>query len=287
MNFLPLTADRLRFRLAEDPEAVPGWFEARIQDYLTYDPDGSFALEKNGSIIGMVTTVCYQRTGWIGWLYVTPSERGHGLGEMLMRRAIDHILSRRIHTVLLEAVVEAVSLYKRLGCTAQFHTQHYQLSTLPEKVSDETGVSIVPVRTYATTRLAAFDQRFFHEDRARLLDVVRRNFLFSGFVAERSGQIAGYICGTESAAKWQVGPFIVDPYADLDGTVRQALIRALPGQSSKPLHFRCPLVESNQALPLEAEKAQKVDYHTVRMYFGKPHPGEQPGVLSLGCPGKG
>jgi predicted N-acetyltransferase YhbS len=287
MKFLPLTIERLQFRLAEDPEAVTGWFEARMQDYLTYDPKGSFAVEENGRMIGMVTTACYRQTGWIGWLYVTPSEWGHGLGAAIMKRAIDHIQSRGMKTVLLEAVVEAVSLYKRLGFVPQFNTQHYQLSAPAKDSAGEGGVTTVPIEKYPMTKLFAFDRRFFHDDRSRLLNVVMKNPLFKGFVAERDNRTVGYIAGTESKVSRQVGPFIVERDVDGDGAVRRALIREMLYQAAKPLYFRCPLVDPDRAAPLLAEGAQKVDYHTVRMYLGDPYSVEQPGVLSLGCPGKG
>jgi GNAT superfamily N-acetyltransferase len=287
VQFVPLTSELLAFRIREDDEAVPGWFEDRLADYLRMEPAGCFALLESGRPIGMITTVCYQQIAWLGWLYVSKGKRGHGLGEQLMLRAISYAEGRGAKTVVLEAVVEAVPLYRRLGFKDQLRTQHYLLTAAKAPAAPATDIRITDMRSFDRQSLLALDRRFFHEDRKTVYEAALANPRFRGFVAERDDGPVGYLGGTMSAIEIQAGPFVVNPAGDQDNQAAGSLVAAMGSGRGLPLHFRCPLVDPDRANALVELGAEPVPYHTVRMYRGAPYPLEVNGVLSLGCPGKG
>ncbi len=287
MAIVPLTVDMLEFRLREEPGIDPQWFVPHIRDYLAYDADSCFALQDGGETIGMVTAVPYQTIGWLGWLYVAEKDRGRGLGEELMRRATGHLISRSMKSIVLEAVVEAVSLYKRVGFSEQFFTQHYKIHHDRFAPLDFAGVEVEPFRLKDLERLASFDQRFFHQNRRHVLGISAVNQHFEGWVARIGGEIAGYLFATEASHDRQVGPLVVDPAAADSAVLASALVSATFAAGEKPLHLRCPLIHPDRSQPLLTIGAGEVDYHTVRMFLGDLYPLESPGVLCLGCPGRG
>src|SRR5438876_12316402 len=62
---------------------------------LSFSPDGCFAAEVEGRIIGTVTTIRYEdRFAWIGMMLVDSEYRGRGIGTALLTRTIDHLESK-------------------------------------------------------------------------------------------------------------------------------------------------------------------------------------------------
>lgn len=282
-----LTTKMLGFRLAEDKEIEADWFVPHMGDMIRYHPDGCFAICRGREVVGMVTTTPYTKIGWIGWLYVAEKERGRGLGDKLMRAGIEHLQAQGIQTILLEAVVEATSLYKRSGFREQFTTQHYVLSS--QDFAERGNHDVVVLRGGGdhVDRMAAFDRRFFHEDRRHLFEIIVGNRNFEGFVAEIDGRTAGLLFLTKTSKDRQVSPMVVDVATGMGTQIASALFNAAFATSDLPLYFRCPLVVADRSHLIEELEATPVDYHTVRMALGADYPPERDGVLSLGCPGKG
>jgi len=277
----------LDFRLRQEPDIDPPWFVQHIRDYLAYDADGCLAMQDGGETIGMITAVTYQTVGWLGWLYVAENRRGHGLGEELMRRGVGHLISRQMRTIVLEAVVEAVPLYKRVGFSEQFHTQHYLLTKERFQPVEADGIAIEPFQLRDLERLAAWDEAYFRQNRRHILGVTAVNQNFEGWVAKVDGEIGGYLFATEGTEVRQVGPLVYDPNGADPTALVSALVAAAFDAGEKPLRLRCPLIHPDRARPLAEIGAPEMDYHTVRMFLGDLYPLETPGVLSLGCPGRG
>jgi len=287
MYLRPLALEHLGYRTAEERDLDGGWFVAHMADYLAFYPEGCFTLFSENKPVGMVTAVPYQTIGWLGWLYVLESRRGSGLGAALMKAGIEHLLSTGMKTIVLEAVVEAVPLYKRLGFGEQFQTQHYLLSPAAQTFGAAEDVSVLPVDAKSLDMIAPFDLRFFGQDRRRMFEIAIVNSRFEGFAAVRDDRLAGFLFMTEGKVNRQVSPMIVEPSLDSDRTVTRSLLAAAFESSDKPLHFRCPLVYRERSRKLLECGAAKIDYHTVRMFLGDEYALEREGVLSLGCPGKG
>ncbi len=287
MEIRKLTTEMLNFRLGADPEIDPDWFVAHLNDIIRYDPDGCFALCDGEAVVGMITSTTYQNIAWLGWLFVLEKYRLRGLGEKLMRTAMEHAQSRGVATILLEADVKAVTLYRRLGFIEQFHTRHFTLTRGEFECGTSEGVDVTPVGLADLIALSGFDRRFFHEDRQRLFEIVSANPNFRGLVVKCGEQIIGYMFVTEAAENQQVSPLIVDLSHDLWHQAVRVLVRDALKACPKPLYFRLPMLTERYGDILEGLGAKPVYYHTVRMFLGSPYKTEQEGVLSLGCPGKG
>ena len=287
MELRQLTSEMFDFRLAEENLFDPDWFIPHLDDIIRYHPDGCFALFHDQHPAGMITGTPYRNVGWLGWLYVSKKHRLCGLGEKLMQAGIDHLNGLGIGTIIIEAVVGAISLYKRIGFREQFHTQHCQLD--PDRFTPYPHEQIVVHRITGERlrELAAFDRRFVHEDRLKLFEIVIENKNCEGYLAETDGNIGGFLFLTGTSRNRQVSPMVVDPGENRGTAIASALFGAAFDVSDKPLYFRCPLVDMERSRTLVQLGATTVDYHTVRMVLGSDYPLEHEGVLSLGCPGKG
>ncbi len=202
-----------------------------------------------------------------------------------MRKAVEYIESCGIGTYVLEAVVEAVALYKRLGFAEQFVTQHYRIAKADSTNDSETAVT--PISRRDMDDIVALDRRYFHQDRRKLFEIVASNRNFAGFTAREGGRLVGSLFLTETAKDRQVSPLVFDASKENRLRIVRALTSAAFERSEKPLYLRCPMVEPDRNHILTELGAETVDYHTIRMYRGGEYSSEGEGILSLGCPGKG
>lgn len=109
-----------------------GWVEkwgTSIENFrksILHDPNGCFVAEENDKTKGFVTTSSEREFGFIANLIVLQRERRKGIGTALMRQAISYLERKGIDTIKLDAVPEAVSLYRKLGFREDYETFRYQ-----------------------------------------------------------------------------------------------------------------------------------------------------------------
>lgn len=85
--------------------------------YLLIAREGFIVASDRGSVVGYVIAVSQGREGSIQSIAVSPEARGKGVGEMLMRSAIDHLSGRSSRVRLLVAASNgaAINLYRKLS----------------------------------------------------------------------------------------------------------------------------------------------------------------------------
>jgi len=67
-----------------------------------YDPLGCLIAEVEGNRVGHVFSVSYGKLGWIGLLIVKAEYREKGIGKILMKNTMNHLLSREVEIIKLE-----------------------------------------------------------------------------------------------------------------------------------------------------------------------------------------
>jgi GNAT superfamily N-acetyltransferase len=287
MALVPLTADLLEFRLAENPEIERGWLIPHLCDIIEYDPDGCFAWLEDNRPAGMVTTTPYGDIGWLGFLYVSKDLRQKGLGARLTQAGIDHLRARGCRTVVIEAVEKAVPLYRRLGFVEQFTTEFWWIRSPESLPSSSEKVNVSEVGHEQMDDIAAFDRRYFHSDREGVFRIIIRNPHIRAYEARINGGIVGYLFGGVTKKTVQFGPFVVDIDHNHSSEIASSLAAAAREGSGRILNIKCPEVDPRHADLLTQLGAERRHDHTVRMYAGKPYVAESAGVLSVGCLGKG
>jgi [ribosomal protein S18]-alanine N-acetyltransferase len=79
--------------------------------------DGFIVASKDGSVVGYVIATSHGREGWVQSIAVSPDFRGKGIGVMLMRSAVDHLVGKceRIHLLVDADNETAIRLYHKLS----------------------------------------------------------------------------------------------------------------------------------------------------------------------------
>jgi ribosomal protein S18 acetylase RimI-like enzyme len=89
--------------------------EWELKFLLNSFPQGCFTCRTGGLPIAFVTSIKYDKSGWIGNLIVKESLRGEGIGSSLMAKALDALGRAGTETVWLTASADGKPIYERLG----------------------------------------------------------------------------------------------------------------------------------------------------------------------------
>ena len=83
---------------------------------LSTFPQGCFAAHsESGETVGFVTSLCHDRSGWIGNLIVAGEHRGKGIGEALFTTALGALRAAGVVTFWLTASKSGAPLYEKYG----------------------------------------------------------------------------------------------------------------------------------------------------------------------------
>ncbi len=184
---------------------------------LAHDPDGAFIMQCGQESIGMVTATCYLETAWIGHLIVVPQHRYQGLGAALMDHVIQHIKSKNIENILLDADPPGVKLYKRLGFSHVTDSLRYagqvhisSLDNRPQRIQTEDIPGIVE-----------FDSQHFGDDRRRMLPLLLQHAT-AAYVIKEEQNISGYGLSWSQESSVRLGPIVAK-----DQTIANLIVAAI------------------------------------------------------------
>ena len=140
-----------------------GYLPADFRRLISFEPDGCFVAWVNDRPVGMITSTSYNNYAFIGSLIVRQESRGEGIGEALMKKAVDHLTEKRIETIELDGVFAAVSLYRRLG----FKDKYLSLRFVRD-AADEYG-ELYSCSAEMADKIIAFDRKATGLNRNRML----------------------------------------------------------------------------------------------------------------------
>jgi len=189
-------------------QEMVGWGNTRsdAERSLYYEPRGCFVARVGGIDVGIVNSFLYGDVGFIGNLIVLPESRGRGVGEALMKRAMERLNYEGAETIRLDSVQKAISLYERLGFKGEYWSLRY--SGVAYKVPLR---GIEHLEREDIDQVAGLDRRFFGLDRVQMLARIQHDFPDLCFKASKGGEVKGYIMAKPGASNVRVGPWICDP----------------------------------------------------------------------------
>lgn len=237
-----------------------GWRceEREFRFVLKVFPSGCWVARKEGRVSGFVTSIKYQRSGWIGNLLVRQRHRGHGIGRMLMARALASLDDAGASTIWLTASEAGRPLYEKLGFVARDRVVRWRGRGIAASVTAQDLVD--------RPRVEELDRLGWGDNRSLILDDV----LEHGALLENDG---GYCVMQKVADGFQLGPWgckTKDQATDL-------LDRALALAGSGEVVLDSP--ESNLVAASILEKAGlNPSGRTVLMYRGAT-PAYQPELI--------
>lgn len=238
-----------------------GYTREDFRRLLALAPDGCFAAERNGRVVAVLTTTTYDGLSFLGAVIVAPELRGKGVGKEMMEATLTHLRATRVRTVRLNAYLNAIPFYERLG----FHGEYEVIRWHGHAVARGKVRGIRPIRRDDLPGLARMDATYFGANRHTLLTRLAGEFSPTFLVAERGGRTRGFIVGNPSGDACEIGPWVVEPQAD---TIAEDLYRALiEAAGSSEVAFSGP--SRNPALlEFVREAGFKEVFRALRMWWG-------------------
>ena len=94
-----------------------GWgnLPADFERLIALNPGGCFVACERDKPVGMISTTACGNYAFMGSLIVRPDYRRRGIGETLMRHALEYLDSQAVSCIELDATFPAAPLYRRLG----------------------------------------------------------------------------------------------------------------------------------------------------------------------------
>lgn len=221
-----------------------GWnqLQADWERFFGYEPDGCFAAEVDGRLVGTVTTTRYGTDlGWIGMMLVHEDFRRRGIASDLINISVNYLSNLQVRCIKLDATPVGLEVYQRLGFQSEwmFHRWMREATGSPTKF------------TFGDLSLSAahlpLDRVAFGTDRTRWLERMAADSLLclreGGFGMLRHGYLADYL-----------GP-VVARTTD----VAKQIVTELLDQSSATVFW--DVMQPNQAA---AEMAESLGFRPVR-----------------------
>jgi GNAT superfamily N-acetyltransferase len=206
-----------------------GWDStaAGFRWHLAMDGDGCFIAERDGEPVGLVTSTLYRRSAFVGNLIVEPAYRLKGVGEMLMRRALQRVDDAGIKTTWLEADPDGEHLYRKLGFGDVFPSLRFQRPAggAPGFVS---AAAVRPIDAAHLPELAELDESIFGDDRMRHLELILAEAPVA-FALVDHGKPIGYLLTQAMESGLRPGPGVART-ADAAAALLDAVIAADGGQ---------------------------------------------------------
>lgn len=206
-----------------------------FEAFLQHDPRGCLVAEEDSRPVGICIATRYRTTGFIGELVVAEGMRRKGIGRRLFGRAVDYLESAGATTICLDADVDAVPLYERMGFKKVCRSLRYAGHAIPRAAPN-----VRPSHPEDAVEICEIDRRLFGDDRGFFIarDLARHPDLC--FVLESSGKITGYIF-----ARPGVGVMSVGPWAACRGIVDAELLLGVLAKRTGAERLRMGILESN------------------------------------------
>src|SRR2546429_1081530 len=180
-----------------------GYTREDFRRLLALSPEGCFVAERDERVVGVLMTTTYDGLSFLGAVIVVPELRGKGVGKEMMEAALAHLGKTGVRTVRLNAYLNAIQFYERLGSQREYEVIRWHG---PAGAGGERVRGVRPVRPADLTGLAQMDARYFGANRQILFARLAEEFFSTFLVAERGGPISGFIAGNPSGDAWEVGP---------------------------------------------------------------------------------
>lgn len=267
-------------------DVIEQWNHTRndIKRMLSFEPSGCFIAEMSGKPVGHVFSISYGRLGWIGFLIVKAEYRRRGIGTLLMKRAMDYLLSRRANTIKLEAVPIIANLYRKLGFVDEFDSLRFISAGGKITCMSSHGVKLLKKRE--TIQLAEFDAEYFGANRIRVLNGLYQDNPQLCFVSRNGSKIVGYAMCYEAESGHRIGPWVCNP--ENPQVARELLIKCMEKIGCyEKLYVGVPAM-NEAAVKILQDFDFKQYSKSIRMYLGEKLETERAdGVFAIGGPEKG
>jgi GNAT superfamily N-acetyltransferase len=233
---------------------------------LDWSPEGCFVIEEEGrGIIGTTTTTPYGTAlAWIGMVLVAQDRQRRGLGQQLMRAAMDYLIACDVARIMLDASDAGRPLYDKLGFRMLYKVERWE-----GRASTYLGARARALRPDDTAAVLAMDTECFGVPREHIPTRLISEFPELAWVDYDHNQLTGYLLGRRMAGQVYLGPWVSWSAASAERLLRIALER-LQGED---VVLNIPDT-NGRALILASDHNLRRQRHCMRMIYGDTEPVE-------------
>jgi predicted N-acetyltransferase YhbS len=183
-----------------------GYARADFRRLRALSPEGCFVAESDRRVVGVLTTTAYDGLAFLGAVIVSPDLRGKGVGRSMMEAALDHLRGKGVRTVRLNAYLDALPFYEKLGFRREYEVIRWHGAAVTGRMQ-----GVRPVRFDDLDSLSRFDERYFGADRRVLLERLADELPSTFLMSEHRGILRGFIVGNPSGDSCEIGPWVTRP----------------------------------------------------------------------------
>ncbi len=254
-----MTAKDLALGLRLTRQAEWNQTEADWLRLMYFEPEGCFVAELDGYAVGTTTACVLGHVAWIAMVLVDENHRRRGIGTHLLRHALDHLGSRNVPTIRLDATVLGRPVYEALGFISEYDLSRYEgiaqsYPAVPD-VGDATSDSYHDI--------IEFDKMITGTNREKMLIRLFEEFPHGMRIFQRQGKIEGYVTMRPGANAVQIGPCVASNDA---GSV--LLSDALNRCAGKYVFIDVPY-DNARAVKMVESSGLEIQRCFTRMYHGE------------------
>ncbi|MEM2105084.1 MAG: GNAT family N-acetyltransferase [Candidatus Bathyarchaeia archaeon] len=172
---------------------------------MQLEPEGCFTLMCNSEKIGITTTICYGKIGWIGNVVVDEKYRRKGAGSTLIEHAINYLKSKGAETIGLYSYKEKAHFYAKLG-----FKRDLQFAVLNGKASPPNfeAANVKEAGKAELQKIIEFDSIHFGASRGKLLEKIVDEKDSLCYYCDENGEILGYAMAKVYGHYAEIGPLV-------------------------------------------------------------------------------
>lgn len=176
--------------------------EADWNLFLSSNAEGCFVCEVDRRVVGTVTTIVYEnRFAWIGMVLVDPEFRNRGIGRTLLQQAVEHLDSRAIPCMKLDATPQGKPVYEKLGFVDDYEIERWMLKRPAPQMQPEVAQDDL-------AKVLPLDGEVFGADRSLLLRGLSESAPEFLQVLMGPAGVTGYALGRHGSHSDQLGPWV-------------------------------------------------------------------------------
>jgi predicted GNAT family acetyltransferase len=235
--------------------------EKDLKLMMTLEPEGCFVTSSGAEKVGIITTIHFDRIGWIGNVIVNRRYRSKGIGSLLVKHAVDYLVNKSVTTIGLYSYVDTVPFYEKMGfkknsnfirLVGQGSARHLGLNA-PERLVESDLQDVINL-----------DKLCVRGSRERLLTRMFTDSRDLCYATRKNKRLVCFIM-----ADWykkEIGPWVCHPSYDGEAiNLLKAVLNKLAG-----LEVRIGVPERKRKI-LNALKDMNFteEFKVVRMYYGE------------------
>jgi len=225
------------------------------------ESEGCLVLFDDSKPSGIATCISYGKMGWFGNLIVKKEIRHRGAGSLLVKYAINYLLSKGVETIGLYAYPNLLNFYGNFG----FNVDESFIVLQAQTINSSRTKPLPEIGMLHFQAITTFDKECFGGDRARLLEsIILEQGNLGYYLSDRTG-IVGYIAATVYDKMAWIGPLMCQKEKVEDASkLLKGVLGKLPG---KRVFVALPRKETVLTDMLTANGFKEV-FSVERMYLG-------------------